>query len=78
MHRKKERAGRGDKRAIGGGNVEHRLVRRTGWQHQADVGSKQPPGRAASAHVCSVGHRVIDLATLLDGTKSHERFNAGG
>jgi hypothetical protein len=24
-----------------------------------------------------VGHRVIDLATLLDTTKSHERFNAG-
>jgi hypothetical protein len=23
-------------------------------------------------------HRVIDLATLLDGTKSRERFNAGG
>ena len=24
------------------------------------------------------GHRVIDLATLLDGTKSPRRFNAGG
>jgi hypothetical protein len=24
------------------------------------------------------GHRVIDAVTLLDGTKSHERFNAGG
>ena len=27
---------------------------------------------------CNVGHRVIDLATLLDGTKSSWRFNAGG
>ncbi|WP_176482694.1 hypothetical protein [Sphingobium sp. D43FB] len=27
---------------------------------------------------CIVGHRGIDLATLLSGTKSRERFNAGG
>jgi len=25
-----------------------------------------------------LGHRVIDLTTLRDGTKSHWRFNAGG
>lgn len=25
-----------------------------------------------------LGHRVIDVATLLDGTKSDDRFNAGG
>jgi hypothetical protein len=40
---KSARARRGEKRAIGGGNVEHRLVRRTGRQHQANVGLHQPP-----------------------------------
>ncbi len=25
-----------------------------------------------------MGHRVIDVATLLDGTESEDRFNAGG
>lgn len=31
-----------------------------------------------AAKVYKGGHRVIDAVTLLDGTKSHERFNAGG
>jgi len=29
-------------------------------------------------HRRQVGHRVIDLATLVHGTKSPSRFNAGG
>ena len=39
-----------------------------------------PPGytRKEPAAKPKLGHRVIDLATLLHGTKSPWRFNAGG
>ena len=39
---------------------------------------KSKRAKSTKPNVCFVGHRLIDLATLLDGTKSPWRFNAGG